>query len=408
MAPSPSLSLWGRFHHSSRWLSRRLGAAGYLTMTVPLTVVFLLRLLGLYDGAIRDLMSFVGPLMMFVLGPALLLFGWRSGRPQWFHGALRLEGDRIELATDHGTVCFDARSVTEGIRHDAARGGFELHLDHEQVIGGEMLTAAPGTSIDSAGLLRALGVDASRRAVTLRTSPMDSPAFRAAWFFVGVIPALLSLADVRVRLALMVLGAALAWVLAAAWRGPAVTIGLDGLRVATLVKARFIPWSAVTKVAVDGRLLRATLASGESVPLGGATGGARTRAEAMRSRIEEARSQAATADPRHEAATARQGRTEAQWREAMAALVGSASYRDEPVSEGDLEAVLRAGTASAEQREGAALALMAVDPARNATRVRIAASSLADEPTKEALEEIARGGEDDAEASRHRPGRRRH
>lgn len=392
MDAAPSLSLWGRFHRSSRWLPRRLGAAGYLFMTVPLTVVFVLRVLGVYEGAVRELMGFVGPLMMFVLGPALLFFGWRSGRPRWFHGALRLDGDQLELATDRGTEHFDLRRISAGIRHDTARGGFELHLDHEQVIGGEMLTAAPGASVDAAGLLRALGVDASRRAVTLRTSPVDSPAFRAAWFFVGIMPALMSLDTVKVRLALMVLGAALAWVLAAAWRGPAVTIGLDGLRVVTLVGARFIPWAAVTGVAVEGRALRATLASGEAVHLGVAGGGASSRAEAMRSRIEEARSQAATADPRHEAATARQGRTEAQWREAMAALVGSASYRDEPVSEDDLEAVLRAGTASAEQREGAALALMAVDPARNATRVRIAASSLADEPTREALEAIARGG----------------
>jgi hypothetical protein len=59
-------------------------------MTVPLTVVLLLRLLGAYDGAVRDAMGFVGPLMMLALGPALLCFAWRSERPRWVHGALPL------------------------------------------------------------------------------------------------------------------------------------------------------------------------------------------------------------------------------------------------------------------------------------------------------------------------------
>lgn len=84
-----------------------------------------------------------------------------------------------------------------------------------------------------------------------------------------------------------------------------------------------------------------------------------------------------------------------QWREAMGALLGAAGYREEAVSADDLEGVMRGGTATAEQRAGAALALMASDPARHATGVRIAAEALAEEPARRALEEIARGGGDD-------------
>ena len=134
-------------------------------MVVPLTAVLVLRLLALYDGAAREAMSLVGPLMVFVLAPTLLFFGWRHGRPRWVHGALRLDGDGLELATDRGTERFDRRGIIAGVRHDAARGGFELRLDHGQVIGGEMLTAAPGASVDSAGLLRALG-----------STPRDAPS----------------------------------------------------------------------------------------------------------------------------------------------------------------------------------------------------------------------------------------
>ena len=71
----------------------------------------------------------------------------------------------------------------------------------------------------------------------------------------------------------------------------------------------------------------------------------------------------------------------------------------------ELVNAMRAGLATGDQRVGAALALVASDRERNATRVRIAVQALADEPLREAMERIAAGEVDDATLTRATRGR---
>jgi len=81
----------------------------------------------------------------------------------------------------------------------------------------------------------------------------------------------------------------------------------------------------------------------------------------------------------------------AVWRAELVALTdeqGDAAYRGIHLPRTTLEDVLDDGSAPAERRIGAALALRALDPSY-ATRVRLAAGSSANEHLRIALEKVA-------------------
>ncbi len=388
--------VYGRFAASWSRLSRGLGVAAYLALTTPFLMVFVLRVLGLYHGAISELLSSVGPAMLCGVAPLLFLLGrllaWRRFSP----GTLRLDGDALQVVNAQGASRIPLDRVVDGALEGLVGDGFRLKLADGRTVAA---TAQPNTLsrwANAREFLSALGLDASRRVATLRASAVDTPAFRAGWMFaLMLVVTMMSVepAPKPLLISLLVVEVVLAWVLASASIGPEVTVGVDGMRVRGVWRTVFHPWSEVTGVEVKRGALVATLAGGGRVRLGSATG---PNAQALRERIGDARSAGSRASPQHEAATARGGRTVAAWRDAMGGLLGTAGYRAEAVSADDLDGVMRGGTATAEQRAGAAMALMASDPARHATGVRIAAEALADEPAREALEEIARGGGDDA------------
>lgn len=369
-------------------LARAFGVAGFASMTVPLMLSLLLRVLGLYGPGLRELFSTLGPALLAFGGPALLLGGWWLGRARARYGAVSVVDGALHLAVGRrAQVIAPHEVVGAAIRPHA---GFVVQLRGGDELVCERSHARPG---DAAALLSALRLDARHRAVALRATAAASPAFRAAWLYVASLIAMTAAfahPPVGSRLALVALGAAASWLLAAASLGPTVAVGVDGMRVQGLGRARFVPWPRVQRVAVEGGALRAHLVDGERLRLGSATPGAST----LLARIEEARAVAAS-DAARPLPTGRQGRSVAEWRAAMGALVGAGGYREGAVTEADLEGALRRGDLAGDERVGAALALVAADRAQQATGVRVAAGATVDAPVRLALEQIAAGEVDD-------------
>ncbi|MDB4930293.1 MAG: hypothetical protein JWM10_2777, partial [Myxococcaceae bacterium] len=317
----------GEYGLRRRRLARALGLVGFASMTVPLMIILLLRMLGLYDGALREFFSSVGPALLAFGGPGLLIVGWWLGRARAKHGTASLVDGALHLAVGRRTRVIPPDAIA-GAAHPSPTAGFVVQLRN----GDELVCErAHARSDDVAALLSALGLDARRRAVTLRASASVSPAFRAAWIYVASFPAMAAAfphAALGTRLLLVSLATAASWLLAAGSAGPTVAVGVDGMEVRRTGRARFVPWSGVERVAMEGGGLRAHLVDGETIGLGGATPGGRT----LYARIEQARSVAA-ADAARPLPTGRQGRSVAEWRAAMGALVGASGYREGAVTE---------------------------------------------------------------------------
>lgn len=388
--PAAPPAVRGDFATSRPWVSRGLGIAGFLSITTPFAAALALRALGLYGESVRAHLSVIGPTLIVVVGPLLFLLGRLAARVRLAPGALRLEGEVLALETSGGTSRIPLAQVVEGARETSSGDGFRLKLADGRTLVAGFLGAPAAGCMDAREFLSALGLDAARRVATLRASAIETPAYRAAWMFVSMVVLTFVAGDAipkPYRALCIVLESLFAWWLATAAIGPAVTVGVDGMRVRGAGRSAFYPWSEVRGVAESRGALQATLASGRAVHLGSTRD---PRAQALRERIDEARA-AAGGDARRDAATARSGRPVAEWRAAMAGLLAGAGYRSGSVTADDLDDVMRNGTATAEQRAGAAMALMASDPERHATRVRIAAEALAEEPARRALEEIAEG-----------------
>lgn len=379
----------GEYGLRRRRLARALGIVGYASMTVPLTLTLLLRVLDLYEPALREFFSTAGPALLMFGGPALLVLGWWLGRARPRHGTLSLVDGALRLAVGRRTRVIPPDEIA-GAAHPSPTAGFVVQLRN----GDELVCErAHARSDDVAAMLSALGLDARRRSVTLRASASVSPAFRAAWIFVASFVATSAAsphAALGVRLLLVSLVAAASWLLAAGSTGPTVAVGVDGMDVRRLGRRRFVPWSRVRRVAMEEGRLRAHLVDGETISLGGATPGAWT----LYARVEQARAVTA-ADAARPLPTGRQERSLSEWRAAMGALVGASGYREGAVTEAELEGALLRGDLAGDERVGAALALVAADRARQTTGVRVAAGATVDAPVRIALERIAAGEVDD-------------
>jgi hypothetical protein len=401
-----TLRVTGRFGVTRPRLAHGLGVVGYAALTVPLLATIVLEL-GLPRGE-HSQSTLVGLFSMFLLGPALLITAWRHGHGSPRPGTLTVDDDGgVTLRLEGDVYAYAPGSFVDGAVRPGTHEGVSLRLRNGEVVEGrELLTTSPEGPGSAADVVAALGLDASTRAVTLRTSPAVTPALRAAsmygLLFLLLMAAAFALPALR-PLLLLPPGAIALWILAWVQHGPAVTVGVDGLRVRQ-VRSRFLPWSGVARVEVTGDACEAVLTSGERVWLGRAEGAWQPGADALAARIEEARAAGAT-DEAPRAATTRGARPVGEWRRAMATLLGGAGYRADAVGVDALVGALRAGPATGDQRVGAALALVASDRERHATRVRIAAQALADEPVREAMEAIAAGEVDDATLTRATRGR---
>lgn len=401
-----TLRVTGRFGVTSPRRAHGLGVVGYAALTVPLFAALANDLLGVPLGE-QIRWSLIAALSMFLLGPALLITAWRNGRVTHRPGTLSVDHNGVTLRLDGTVYAYAPGDFVDGAVRRGKQKGFTLHFRNGEVVEGrEVLTTSPEGPGRVADLIAALRLDVPARAVTLRTSPAVTPALRAAsmyvLFFVFLMVTAVALPALRPLRLLPPLSIAL-WILAWVQHGPAVTVGVDGMCVQQM-RSRFFPWSDVARVEVTGDACEAVLASGDRVWLGHADGAYRPGADALTARITEACAASVT-DEAPWPATTRGARPVGEWRQAMAALLGGAGYRNDAVGVDDLVGAMRAGLATGDQRVGAALALVANNRERHATRVRIAAQALADEPVREAMEKIAAGEVDDATLTRATHGR---
>lgn len=172
---------------------------------------------------------------------------------------------------------------------------------------------------------------------------------------------------------------------------PVVTVGSDGIFLTRGVTRRFLPRSEIVAIHEGWRPVIA-LRSGETVPLAGVSLDAQ-RCLAF-GRLANARLATSTAAPEGRAVLAREGRSVAEWRAAIARAVEDPAYRSAALTTEETGALLENPRAPLEQRVAAAMALrIAGEPPE---RIRVAAEAVAHPAAREALEAVA----DDADPER--------
>lgn len=196
---------------------------------------------------------------------------------------------------------------------------------------------------------------------------------------------------------------------------PVVVVGDDGVRIRGVGRRAFVRYADIARVEDDGKGVVLVRRNGRSVSLRtwchgmralgtpGHTDEARARAERDRDALGAAiRARMAGHDAGLAASKLalldRKGRPVEQWRGDLVRLVGGGSdYRRVAFDQAELAAVLDDGTATAERRIGAALALAASDREAAAPRLRVAASASANDRLRIALEKVGDGALDDAD-----------
>lgn len=252
-------------------------------------------------------------------------------------------------------------------------------------------------------LLGALGLDPShRRARFRRASPLVATVPRqlalvaALWIAMAVI----GLAHPAAALALLPLASVMAL--------PAgIEVGVDGVLLTWLWRKRFVPMGEILEIrSEDDRVLVLTLHSGEVVhvhtglPRRSEGGAGAAHHRAVLARIVEARRLFREGGAGVDAAAlvGRQGRSRADWLEALARVAGGeGGYREAAVRLEDLVALVEDPRAPADARAGAALVLHTKGDDEARARVRVAAEATASPKLRVALDAA---GKDDAEAVR--------
>ncbi len=209
-----------------------------------------------------------------------------------------------------------------------------------------------------------------------------------------VIADALELGSARHWVGAIPVAALIAWATARGQRDVAFYVGADGVEVRMPWGRRFIPYGRLRRLTwvppetliideegqspwtLEGSALTNHLGSGEAFVLAVERAGERYR---------EARHDAGMAE-----VIARRGRPLGEWRAALHALVGvGGGYRAQAVRGAELAGLVDDPTAPEELRVGAALALRAMNPEAEVTRIRVAAEACAHAPLREALERAA-------------------
>lgn len=252
-------------------------------------------------------------------------------------------------------------------------------------------------------LLGALGLDPSRRRARFRrasplvaTVPRQLALFGTLWIAMALIGA----AHAATGLALLPLFAAMAL--------PAgIEIGVDGVLLTWLWRKRFVPMGEILEIqSEDDRLLLLTLRSGEvvrvytGIPRRSQGGSGAAHHQAILARIVEARRLFREGGAALDAAAlvGRQGRSRADWLQALARVAGGeGGYREAAVRLENLVALVEDPRAPADARAGAAAVLHAKGDDEARARVRVAAEATASPKLRVALDAA---GKDDPEAVR--------
>jgi len=377
----------------------------------------------------------VNPLQLWewLIGAAVLAGGLsmtvtaharRLGTAEWKPGGIEAQADTLWVT--HGTtrVAVPRAEVARAElieTPDVGRWALVIYT-----VAGDLLHLALGSREAGAYFLQQTGLDRTPAAEQLRfVSPMRqffnvtllwslAMCFAVPILALGMWFAWEIVKPGSTPLAFAAMGALavffLGWVTArsvnASWT-PTLTVGAEGFQVGKPWKTQFYPYQQLTNITVwpseAGSSLRLTVAQGttHSFMSSGPYVREPERAAALLNvRLRALRQRSVVA---HEA-LARQGRSVEAWRAAVGHLLGrGTAFRDGSLGRDALLDRVEVASLPAEQRLGAALALMdADDDAR--TRVRIAAEACADTPLREALEAALAGRLDDTLVARIDPG----
>jgi hypothetical protein len=336
-------------------------------------------------------------------------------------GTIAIDEPRVAVTVrrrrKHVEKSFHVREITAGYRTEDE---VTLRLGRGDVI--TLVVDGPETA---EALLRALGQDARRRALTMQLPSAASryPGLTTfAWLVVitqlpsltilpfAMLGALWSSTSAQVELFLagwLLVQLVVVSIAIQILKARPVAIGTDGIVVRRLFRDRFFPYASITRVerVQGGIALRVRGSLGRVHRLRTQswrkTGGD-ALGEALFQRIQAARGAAAVDDDVHAklALLERKGRTLDAWRAHLASVVDKAGYRTSAITERDLAVVVTDGSLSAEHRIAATLALAAADRGEARARVRIATDACADRELRIALEEASEGEVDDARVRR--------
>jgi len=329
-----------------------------------------------------QIVAWIAGFAALVLSPAVLNGGFRElALVVVWAACAGIAGTVLRIARERRNVEIeiDASSIEDGYA-----SGPRLVLHHRN---GSRTDAMPeaGTADD---ILRELGLSLDRRALDaplrgqLGSFTRGLLAFFGTFFFASALSLVFNsrLVTAVAPFVLAVLVTALVGRLR-----PRLVVGLDGIRIAGVLRPRFVPYSAIRAVTGGGPIVVDLANETLYLPV---IGQSADQIAALHDRIEQGRKRYAEKSARPLDALDRAGRTIAEWTEAVRRLPNAGSFRQAALDIEDLEKVVADPKAPIERRVGAALALR--DPAK----VRVAAEQSADPKVRVALEATLEEDED--------------
>lgn len=279
----------------------------------------------------------------------------------------------------------------------------DLHLRGQRTLSLQVADEATGRA-----LVEALGTGAGQRRLTISgREPASEAGAGCATSFAGYIVAFIAMGlgtaphganDAGVSVAMAIGVAAGVAVMLARW-SPRFVVGVDGLRVQGILGERFVSFADVTAATARSGAVELKRGDGSTTTL--RTGSARAEVvQTLAERIQEALAARKGEREFDAASLAREGRSVADWKTALAKLLAPSTFRAASVPREELAKMLVDARATVEQRLAAALALTSSGDEEERSRVRVAAEAVADEHVRVALENVASGTADEATLER--------
>lgn len=305
--------------------------------------------------------------------------------------------DLLHVRYPNATRSFGAKDIVSAYVVHRRQYGWTVEIE---LSGEDLVVVRTSDEATARALVDALDFGTSGRRVTVH---LATPARRLlhlvyAWagYWVGsMLGGLVTAVTAAFGTPIAFLGAAATLALTALVYGlakrlfapPSVTIGEDGVVVASGGRERFIPRSDLGPVlrGHGGLPLGLTTKAGASITFVGS--GIDPERRGALAELADMRLGATSTTPERGDLFERGDRPVSDWRKHIASLFEDSGYRSAGMTPEQTTAVLRSPAATPQQRIGAAMALrIAGEPAE---RIRIAAEAAADPAMREALEAVA-------------------
>lgn len=381
---------------------RGLAVAAFTALWLPLALA---GLRALFDGTpVAHLLA--APVDWVLLHAGQLCFGTilLSAATLYFAGGRKsgravagVDRQSLFLIRDEKERRIPRGLIAEGILRPGSAPEVELHLH-----GGETLRLVFEKQAFAVALLDALELGPAKRRAAIALGEQSNVAWRRLFGVGGTLVGGLMLGSILLAVfsysfpeigevlarsgLLIMLGATL--LVLRALRYTEVTIGSDGLVIMRPFATKFVDFSRIAQVNPAGTTLVIHYRNGKVEEIRGASA---TAAQAAAERAQEAMEQARQAESASRSGwLERRGRSLRNWRAAVVAALRPASeYRSAAHGPDDAQRILEDPKAQAEQRVGAALALVGSGEPRAAEKVRAAAAACANTRLRVALSSAA-------------------